>query len=62
MKSLAEIKLELYIQERVDLARAECMLEVVRKMLSVGLSFDDIIKISGWSREQILRVAADTKL
>ena len=66
---LEYMTLELMIQERAEQARAEGrtegrienMLEVAKKMLSLNMSLSNIIAITGWSKEKILQLAADTK-
>ena len=66
---LEYMTLELMIQERIEQARAEGrtegrienMLEVAKKMLSLNMSLSNIIAITGWSKEKILQLAADTK-
>ena len=54
-KGRAEGRAEGLVEGRAE-GRIENMIETIKKMLSIKIPFDDIIKISGWSREQILRL------
>ena len=41
--------------------RLETLIETAKKMLSLSMPLRDIIAVTGWSKEKILQLAADTK-